>query len=142
MRRGVPVLGIVVEVQLARDDRKRFAWPVYVATLRARLECAVCVLVVTADEAIARWAARPIDLVLSAMAHGREPDTAKSVQIALVAQLASEALDDEQSALYFDLILSSLSEAARRALQAMKPANYEYQSDFARQYFQEALELR
>lgn len=103
--RGVPVLGIVVEVQLARDDRKRFAWPVHVATLRARLECPVCLLVVTA-----------------------------------AAQLASEALDEEQSALYFDLILSSLSEAARRALQAMKPANYEYQSDFARQYFSKGRE--
>ncbi len=34
---GKPVLGIVVEVQLQRDERKRFTWPVYVAGLRARL---------------------------------------------------------------------------------------------------------
>jgi hypothetical protein len=32
---GVPVLGIVVEVQLQSDDRKQFVWPVYVANLRA-----------------------------------------------------------------------------------------------------------
>ena len=29
----------------------------------------------------------------------------------------------------------ALSEAARRALQAMDPAKYEYQSEFARRYF-------
>jgi len=59
---GVPVLGIVIEAQLAPDERKRFAWPVYAANLRARLEVPVCLLVVTADNATARWAARPIDL--------------------------------------------------------------------------------
>jgi hypothetical protein len=59
---GLPVLGIVVEVQLSQDDRKRFVWPVYVATLRARLKCHVCLLAVTVDEAVARWAAKPIDM--------------------------------------------------------------------------------
>jgi hypothetical protein len=58
----VPVFGIVVEAQLSRDNDKQFVWPVYVATLRARLRCPVCLLVVTTDEAIARWAARPIEL--------------------------------------------------------------------------------
>lgn len=42
-----PVLGIIVEVQLSPDERKRFAWPAYVANLRARLKCPVCLLVVT-----------------------------------------------------------------------------------------------
>jgi len=60
--RAEPVLGIVVEVQLAPDERKTFVWPLYVTGLRARLQCAVCLLVVTEDEATARWAARPIDL--------------------------------------------------------------------------------
>ena len=59
---GVSVLGVVVEVQLSRDDSKAFAWPAYVATLRRRLKCPVCLLVVTVDEAIARWAAKPIDM--------------------------------------------------------------------------------
>jgi hypothetical protein len=58
--RGVPVFGIVVEVQLSRDDRKPFVWPAYVINLRARLRCKVCLLVVTPDEAVARWAAKPI----------------------------------------------------------------------------------
>lgn len=163
---GAPVLGIIVEAQLSADDRKRFVWPVYAANLRARLRCPVCLLVVTADDATARWAARPIDLgggnrftplvlrpsgvpevtdesvakadpelaVLSAMAHGRDADTNKSVQIAIAAQIASLGLDADRSRLYFDLILNSLSEAARRELQTMDPAKYEYQSDFARRY--------
>jgi len=59
---GKPVLGIVVEVQLRRSARKRFTWPAYVAGLRARIRCPVCLLVVTTDDAVARWAARAIDL--------------------------------------------------------------------------------
>lgn len=57
-----PVFGIVLEAQLSSDPRKRFVWPVYVASLRARLKCPVCLLVVTADEAVARWAAKPVDM--------------------------------------------------------------------------------
>jgi hypothetical protein len=163
---GVPVFGIVVEAQLAPDERKRFVWPVYVANLRARLEVPVWLLVVTADEATARWAAKPIDIgggnrfaafvlgpsgipeitredearadpelaVLSAMAHGMSLDAAKAAQIALAAQLASLDLDEDRSRLYFDLVMASLSEAARLELRTMDPAKYEYQSDFARHY--------
>jgi hypothetical protein len=58
----VPVLGIVVEVQLSPDERKRYVWPVYAANLRAQLECPVHVLVVTADEAVARWASKAVDM--------------------------------------------------------------------------------
>jgi hypothetical protein len=161
-----PVLGIVIEVQLSRDERKRFVWPAYVASLRRRIECAVLLLVVTPDETVARWAAMPIDLgggnifvpcvlrpaavpevvepeqaklepelaVLSAMAHGRDVDAAKAARIAFAAQTASSGLDDDRSRLYFDLVSSSLSEAARRELQAMDFAKYEYQSDFAKRY--------
>ena len=148
---GVPVLGIVVEVQLSQDDRKRLVWPVYAASLRARLKCQVSLLVVTVDETVARWAAKPIDMgngsrfvplvlrpsgipevideqqaqsdpelaVLSAMAHGKDANTDKAVQIALVAEFAIAGLDPDRSKLYFDLVRHSLSEAARRALQAM-----------------------
>jgi hypothetical protein len=57
---GKPVLGIVVEVQLQRDERKKFTWPLYTVALRARLECNTCVLVVTPSTDVARWAAEPI----------------------------------------------------------------------------------
>jgi len=59
---GKPVLAIAVEVQLSRDDRKRFSWPVYAAGLRARFECDSVVLVVTPAMDVARWAAEPIKL--------------------------------------------------------------------------------
>ncbi len=162
-----PVFGIVVEVQLDSDDGKLYAWPAYTINLRARLRCPVCLLVVTADESVARWADTPIELgggnrwtpwvmgpssvpevcdesrarddpelaVLSALAHGNDADAAKAAQIAHGAKQASRRLDAERRKLYFDLAMISLSEAARRALQAMDPAKYEYQSEFARQYF-------
>lgn len=59
---GKPVLGIVVEVQLTPDARKRFSWPVYVTGLRARLECPCCLLVITASDKTAAWAREPIAL--------------------------------------------------------------------------------
>ena len=71
----------------------------------------------------------------SAMAHGHDENTEKSSRIALAAQLASAGLDEDRSRLYFDLVLNSLSEAARRQLQTMDPAKYQYQSEFARRYY-------
>ncbi len=58
---GRPVLGIVVEVQLGVDPRKRYTWPPYVTGLRARFECPACLMVITGEEDVARWAAAPID---------------------------------------------------------------------------------
>lgn len=56
------VLGIIVEVQLGRDDDKPYAWPAYIANLRARHRCPVCLLVVTTEDAVARWAGKAIEL--------------------------------------------------------------------------------
>ena len=56
------VLGVIVEVQLARDDDKSYVWPAYIANLRARHRCPVCLLVITIKDAVARWAAQPIEL--------------------------------------------------------------------------------
>jgi hypothetical protein len=163
---GEPVLGIVVEVQLQPDENKWFTWPVYAAGLRARIRCPVCLLVVTAEDAVARWASRPIEIgggsrftplvlgpsgvpevtdeevaradpelaVLSAMAHGQDADADKALRIAVAAMAASAGLDAERSTVYFDLVAASLSEAARKALQSVDPAKYEYQSEFARRY--------
>ncbi len=56
------VLGIIVEVQLNRDDSKRYTWPTYLVLLRRELRCPVVLLVLTLDEDIAEWAAEEIDL--------------------------------------------------------------------------------
>jgi hypothetical protein len=56
------VLGVIVEVQLACDQDKPYAWPAYIANLRARHRCPVCLLVITVEDAVARWAGRSIEL--------------------------------------------------------------------------------
>lgn len=56
---GRPVLGIVIEIQLQRDDAKQYSWPAYVINLRARTKCPVCLLVIAPDEQVAQWAATP-----------------------------------------------------------------------------------
>jgi hypothetical protein len=159
-----PVLVLVVEVQLAIDPGKRFTWPEYTMGSRARHRCPVGLLVVAPDPAVADWCAEPIETgipgfvlrppvlgraavpivtdpaeaarrpemaVLSAMAHGKGEQGAA---IAAAALPAVAGLGDERARFYGDLVLNSLNEAARRALEAMMK-NYEYQSDFAKKYY-------
>jgi uncharacterized protein DUF4351 len=167
-----PVLGIVVEVQLRWEKDKEFAWPAYVANLRARLKCPACLLVIAATDGVARRVAERIEIgglnhftpyvlgpsgvphitdesearanpelaVLSAMAHGDDRDIERAAQIAMVAYAASATLDAERSKLYCDLIMISLSEAARQALMTMDARKYEYQSEFARRYVAQGME--
>lgn len=164
---GKPVLGIVVEVQLAPDEDKPFTWPVYVANLRARIRCPVDLLVVAPDPKVATWASRPIRLgergtfaafvvgsegvpvvddlaealrapelaVLSAVAHGHGA-VDDAVRLALVAAQASAEAGAGHFAVYYDLILSALSEAARKAFQ-MLPQTHEYQDKSLRRSFNE-----
>jgi len=164
---GKPVLGIVVEVQLAPDDDKRFTWPAYVSNLRARIRCNVELLVVAPDPKVAAWASRPIGIgqratfaafvigpegvpvvddleqakrapelaVLSAVAHGHG-GVDDAVRLALVAAQASAEMGAGHFAVYYDLIISALSEAARKAFQ-MLPQGYEYQDKSLRRSFSE-----
>lgn len=57
-----PVLAIILEAQRDIDPDKLFSWPDYVTSLRRRLRCEACVLVVTQSERVANWAARLIRL--------------------------------------------------------------------------------
>lgn len=57
-----PVLGVIIEIQLRRDPDKRWSWPVYLATLRARLRRPTVLLVVCVDPGVATWCATPIEL--------------------------------------------------------------------------------
>ncbi|MBZ0232496.1 MAG: hypothetical protein K8M05_09230 [Deltaproteobacteria bacterium] len=160
-----PVLGVVVEVQRRRDERKRWSWPLYVASLHTRLGCQVCLLVIATDPGTAAWAASPITTlqpgspfvplvlapdqvprvdsqsarrqpwlaVLSALAHGNREG---GVAIALAALDAVASLPEAHATLCFDLIVASLDDAGRRALEEMmETRKYEYQSEFARRYF-------
>ncbi|WP_224246316.1 hypothetical protein [Hyalangium gracile] len=162
---GKPVFAIVVEVQLWRDEDKRKTWPLYLTSLRSRVGCPTALLVVAPDAAVARWCAQPIPLghpgfvlqplvagpdaipvlvdeqearedpelaVLSAMAHGHEEI---GQTIARTVLEALKGLEGDRVDLYVDLALSSLSEAARRALEAlMQSGKYEFQSEFMRNF--------
>ena len=57
-----PTLGVVLEMQRERDEDKLFSWPAYVTSLRQRLRCDVCLVVVTQQERVQRWASRTIVL--------------------------------------------------------------------------------
>jgi hypothetical protein len=57
-----PVFGVILEAQLKPDKDKRFTWPLYAVSARAREQCPFVVLVVSPNAATARWAARPIEL--------------------------------------------------------------------------------
>jgi hypothetical protein len=140
-----PVLGLVVEVQLGRDAGKRWSWPVYVTTLRARLRCPVLLMVVCADSATAAWCATPIELghpglVLIPLVLGPEqlPVTTDIDQIRDTPELAVLSamahgnhpehlkilhalagalamIDQEQAIRYAEIVLAALPEAQRHS---------------------------
>ncbi|MFL5354258.1 hypothetical protein [Archangium sp.] len=160
-----PRLAIVVEVQLSPDEEKRYSWPVYLTHMRARLRCPTSLLVVAPEAAVARWCGQPMETghrgfvlrphvagperipvitraeqareavelaVLSAMAHGQGESGAAIAEAVLP---GLEGIDDERARFYFDLVMCSLNDAARTALEAlMRSGTYEYQSEFARHY--------
>ncbi len=161
------VIAVVVEIQRSRDDDKWRSWPLYVASLHARLRCPTCLVVIATDDATARWAATPIatlqpgspfiPLVLGPERIPRVPyDRARhepwmavlsglvhgnrtdGAAATLAAMAALSALPDHHANVCYDLIRASLNDAARRDLEdQMQPGTYEYQSDFARRYFGE-----
>jgi hypothetical protein len=57
-----PVLGVIVEAQLRRDDQKLYTWPQYAMNARARHKCPFLVMVATPSPSVARWAGQPIDV--------------------------------------------------------------------------------
>lgn len=61
-----PSLAIIVEVQRGIDRDKPFTWTSYAAAVFHRHRCPVCVLVVTPDRAVARWASEPIEALVDA----------------------------------------------------------------------------
>jgi len=62
MRESEEVLGVIMEVQLSCDEDKPYTWPAYIANLRSRHRCPVCLLVITIEDSVARWAGKPIEL--------------------------------------------------------------------------------
>ncbi|KIH96725.1 hypothetical protein LP52_23450, partial [Streptomonospora alba] len=159
---GIDRLAVVAEVQRTKDERKRYSWPVYLATLRARLQCPALLLVMCPDETTAKWAGEPIDmghpgwhLVPLVLGEQRIPvvtsvDEAVAVpELAILSALAhggevketlvacAEALESVPAdlfRLYYDFVATALSGAARRNWDELMRTTERYQSDFARKY--------
>jgi hypothetical protein len=149
---GRPALAVIVEAQLEADADKPFTWPAYVATLRARKRCPVCLLVVAPDEALAAWCRRPLELgpgtgaltprvlgpravpvVTARAAARRNPELAVLSALThgndpggervITAMLgALGAVDEPRRRFYINLIASRLNAATRAALEAMMEA--------------------
>ena len=141
------VMGILIEVQMRIVPEKRFAWPHYAAGLHERLRAPVCLLVLAADEATARWARSPITTlqpgspfaplvigpanipaIRAAHEARRLPELAVlsamahgnapgGLDVVRAAIDALAALDRERQLLYFDIVLRGLNEASRQALE-------------------------
>jgi hypothetical protein len=155
---------VVLEVQLSEDPGKAWSWPVYWATARAQHRCPALVLVVAPDAPVARWTAQtlvqafgaaqqgalvlgadavprvktaaeaeanPELAVLGVMAHGTEEGAGELAGMAIG---ALRGLDEDRAGTYADLVLTALSEAARKALEDLMNSGYEFQSDFAKKY--------
>ncbi len=160
---GAVTHAFVVEVQLAVDPEKAFSWPLYVASLHARVRCATSLVVLAPDEAVATWARRPIatfgagpfrPVVLGPDEIPRITsfdDAVRMPELAVLGALvhgdepgaepvveavvhALARLDDPIAQSYLDLVLSSFPDIARVALEGLMPlTNYEYKSDFAKE---------
>lgn len=141
--------GLVVEAQLTVDPNKRFSWPVYAVTQRARLKCPVSVVVLATNARVARWAAeaihlgepdnvfRPIVLGpssvpwVSSYEQAREaPELALlsalahgneegGIDVVLAAVAGAHTLDDERKSLYLDGLMASLKATVIREFEAM-----------------------
>lgn len=147
LEKDEPVMGIIVEVQQGIDPVKRFTWPAYQATLRSRFRCPCCLLVVTTEPKVAKWAQEPIELgqpgspfspvVLGPASIPRITDPAQAeavpelavlsvrahgrgeggMEVAVAALRAASGLEEERAVLYSDLVLLAVSDAVRIALE-------------------------
>ena len=73
----------------------------------------------------------------SAATHGRGRDAERVGKIAVAASLA---VPEERRRLYIDLVLASLGQAARQAVEQMMTQNYQYQSELFRRLVKEGRE--
>jgi hypothetical protein len=166
-RDDAAVAAVIVEVQLGVDAHKKYSWPVYVTTLRAKLQCPVVLLVLAPERAVARWAEQPIDLghpgfrlepvVISFDRVPRIQDAAHAQRLPELAVLSAMAhpelevvetalaaigpLRGDLNQLYFDVILANLPEALRQImLETRNMQGYQYRSEFARKYYNQGRE--
>jgi hypothetical protein len=160
---GEPVATLVVEMQRAKLAEKKWSWPLYLASAHMRTRRATWLVVLSLDAAVAAWASEPIHtlqggvlrpivigpddiphgaresspelLVLSTMAHGTGVRGGEIAALALRAVHEATHLDEDRARLYNDVVLFSIDDVARAALEAsMDTKGWEWKSDFARHW--------
>lgn len=147
-----PLMAVVVEIQLRRDEDKRWSWPVYLTTLRHRLRCPAILLVVCVHAAVAAWCTAPIELghpgarvVPLVVGPDRVPVVtdvglaSRVPELAVLSAMAhgsdpggSDVLDvlpdalaavgPDHADLYYDIVLAALPAAAQRYLEVLVKA--------------------
>jgi hypothetical protein len=163
----VATLVVIVEVQLGIDPDKHRSWPFYQASAIVRMKCDACVLVVTLDEEVARWAGAPIRqepsgsifqaVVLGLSDVPYEPPGGpvrpppglaliaaiyhgqKDPKLVRVALASMVELSEDARAACFDLLRYHVGkEVFERAMEAMMgTSEHKYFSDFAQKYYGE-----
>jgi len=96
-----PVFAVVVEALMECESEKRFTWPFYSAALRAKLRCPTCVLVLTPDPIVERWARQPI--------HTGQPDSSFRPLVLGPPFVMAEEIDHEPSSVREMALFSLLS---------------------------------
>jgi hypothetical protein len=131
--------GCPVDIVVLTLDREVAAWagrPITVGLLRGAMTITPTVIGPDqipriTDPEVARRS--PELAVLSALAHGSEPE---GESIAMAALAGMPMLDNMREMFYVDLVLHHLGPAARAILEKlMSTTNYQFQSEFAQKYF-------
>ncbi|ATL70827.1 hypothetical protein [Nocardia terpenica] len=160
---STPALAVIVEVQLRPDPDKRWSWPVYLSTLRARLRCTTLLLVLCPSERTAARCRLPISLtagcVLTPVVLSPndvpvvvDPQVAASnAELTALSALAhrrrpelneiltvlAEDIDDTKREMYIDLVLRTLPRATVQHFleRYMTTGTHKYKSEFAQRYY-------
>lgn len=161
---------LVLEVQRAADEDKRYSWPQYLCSLRAVLRRDVLLVVVTLDRDVARWAGRTIEtghpgFSLTPLVVGPDavPRITKAAEAAALPELAvlsalahlgeadtlalavtalqsTASLDTPRADMYVDIVLWALRVAAPEILEALMQQPYVFKSDLARHNYAQGRE--
>lgn len=148
---------VIIEVQLRKDDKKRWSWPAYVTSLRARERCDAYLLVVTPSAEVERWARNPIALgnpgscfvplvlgpegcppIMDGAIALRHPELTILTAILrsgaepdrkglLAALKGAVTLDDDRSKLYMDLVLRAAGADAQQVWEAFMATPHDYE---------------
>jgi hypothetical protein len=156
-----PAIRIISEVQTSPDPDKRLSWPGYVAISWARTGQRTYLLVITLDDAVARWAAQPIDVghfafrpivvgpelipvvvdveqacaspELAVLSVRAHRDRPEVVDVAAAALIAVEGLEESTARFYRELVFDWLPHQWRAILEAEMDIKQEFISDWSRE---------